>query len=281
MPRIRNIKPEFWTDEKLVDLGAWERLLFIGLWNFADDEGYMPYSAKRIKMQVFPGDDVEIMNPLENSGILWSLLRAGMVSLYDSDSGPVLHVKNWNKHQKPSHPSPSKYSGMNLVERPVKPQKQADPTPIDSNPGQGYQNPPERSGILRPEREVEGEREMEVGRGPLVTSQPPVTNARGALSTNGKAALRIVHAWENAQPSRPPLKTVQDVTAQVQALVSEGIPEPVIEAGLDEWWQGKYPPSTIPNYVARAGQPRVKQATGTQRAADILSIDTSSIQETA
>ena len=60
MARIRNIKPDFWTDEKLVELETWERLLFIGLWNFADDEGFMPYSPKRIKMQIFPGDSLEV-----------------------------------------------------------------------------------------------------------------------------------------------------------------------------------------------------------------------------
>ena len=32
MPRIRTIKPEFWTDEKIIELSLPARLLFIGLW---------------------------------------------------------------------------------------------------------------------------------------------------------------------------------------------------------------------------------------------------------
>ena len=60
MARIRTIKPEFWTDEKIVELSAFARLLFIGLWNFADDAGRMEFSAKRLKMQIFPADDVDI-----------------------------------------------------------------------------------------------------------------------------------------------------------------------------------------------------------------------------
>ena len=30
MARIRTIKPDFWTDEKVVELSAFARLLFIG-----------------------------------------------------------------------------------------------------------------------------------------------------------------------------------------------------------------------------------------------------------
>ena len=37
--RIRTIKPDFWTDAKVSKLTYLARLLFIGLWNVADDEG--------------------------------------------------------------------------------------------------------------------------------------------------------------------------------------------------------------------------------------------------
>ena len=39
MARIRTIKLEFWEDEKLAKLPVHARLLFIGTWNFADDNG--------------------------------------------------------------------------------------------------------------------------------------------------------------------------------------------------------------------------------------------------
>lgn len=121
MARIRNIKPDFWTDEKLVELETWERLLFIGLWNFADDEGYMPYSPKRIKMQVFPGDSLEVSRGVQ------SLISIGAVELFDSEYGQVLHVSKWSKHQKVSNPSKSKYSTVDLAPLDGKPRKQAVP----------------------------------------------------------------------------------------------------------------------------------------------------------
>lgn len=37
MPRIRTIKPEYWTSEQVLDLSIPARLAFIGLWNFCDD----------------------------------------------------------------------------------------------------------------------------------------------------------------------------------------------------------------------------------------------------
>ena len=60
MARIRTIKPDFWTDEKIVELSPLARLLFIGLWNFADDDGRMPYSTTRIKLQILPADAADI-----------------------------------------------------------------------------------------------------------------------------------------------------------------------------------------------------------------------------
>ncbi len=57
MGRIRTIKPEFWTSEQLVECSRSARLLFVGMLNFCDDGGVHPASARRLKMEVFPGDD--------------------------------------------------------------------------------------------------------------------------------------------------------------------------------------------------------------------------------
>ena len=59
MSRIRTIKPDFWTDEKIVQLPFEARLFFIGMWNFADDEGYLSDQPDRIKLQVLPADEID------------------------------------------------------------------------------------------------------------------------------------------------------------------------------------------------------------------------------
>lgn len=38
LPRIRTIKPEFWTDEDVLKMSNSCALFFIGLWNFCDDD---------------------------------------------------------------------------------------------------------------------------------------------------------------------------------------------------------------------------------------------------
>lgn len=45
MPRKRMIDPGIWTDDDLGRLGFAERLLFIGLFSLADDEGLIRGSA--------------------------------------------------------------------------------------------------------------------------------------------------------------------------------------------------------------------------------------------
>jgi 5-methylcytosine-specific restriction endonuclease McrA len=102
MARIRTIKPEFWTDEKVVSIPFEARLLFIGLWNFCDDAGALPDSPERIRMQVFPSDpEVRVANLLD------LLLTIGLLDRWvcEADSSYVLTIRNWDRHQKIDNPS--------------------------------------------------------------------------------------------------------------------------------------------------------------------------------
>lgn len=103
MARIRTIKPEIWTDEKFVELSAWARLLFIGLWNFADDDGRMEFSPKSIKMKIFPADSVEITE------LFGELRRENLVNVYAVDNKEYLQVVGFAKHQKVDKRSTSKH----------------------------------------------------------------------------------------------------------------------------------------------------------------------------
>lgn len=103
MARIRSIKPEFWTDEKIVQLPFSVRLLFIGLWNFADDDGYVLDEPERIKLQVLPADSVD-------AELLIDLLVATeLIERIDLEDGRVaLYLPNFERHQKISHKTPTK-----------------------------------------------------------------------------------------------------------------------------------------------------------------------------
>jgi uncharacterized phage protein (TIGR02220 family) len=94
LARIRTIKPDFWTDENVVECSPLARLLFIGLWNFADDEGRMVYSPVRVKLQILPADNCDVPKLIEE------LAARRMVLIYQVDSVSYLCIPNFPRHQK-------------------------------------------------------------------------------------------------------------------------------------------------------------------------------------
>ena len=98
MARIRTVKPEFWSDDRLSDCSYAARLLFIATWNFADDAGGLDRSAKQLKAQAFPYDKLNV-EPL-----IQELLGAGCLLEYEVDGKKYLHIKNFRKHQRIDRP---------------------------------------------------------------------------------------------------------------------------------------------------------------------------------
>jgi hypothetical protein len=47
MARHRVVKPEFFTNEQVVECSTNARLLFVGMWCFCDDGGVHPASASQ------------------------------------------------------------------------------------------------------------------------------------------------------------------------------------------------------------------------------------------
>jgi hypothetical protein len=101
MPRIRTIKPEFWTSEQVAECSPNARLLFIGLWNFCDDGGVHPANAMRAKMQVFPADG---FSKSDIQAMIDELVDAGLLVEYEVDGKAYWRVTGW-KHQKIDQPT--------------------------------------------------------------------------------------------------------------------------------------------------------------------------------
>lgn len=104
MARIRTIKPEIWTSEQFVGCSFEARLLFIGILNFCDDAGRHPLSIKRIKMEVFPADEVDSTSIRR---MIDELSTNGLLLVYEcSDTGcEYIQVTGWFKHQRIDRPS--------------------------------------------------------------------------------------------------------------------------------------------------------------------------------
>ncbi|EOG4614371.1 hypothetical protein ACLD9I_004006 [Pseudomonas aeruginosa] len=95
MARARNIKPGLFENEDLMELGPFDRLLFIGLWTLADREGRLEDRPRRIKVKLFPGDDYDVDQGLA------ALAARGFITRYEVQEFAVIEVANFHKHQKP------------------------------------------------------------------------------------------------------------------------------------------------------------------------------------
>lgn len=52
--RIRQVKPDYWRDERLSSLTDTDRLVYIGLWMEADDAGWFKENVTEIASDLFP-----------------------------------------------------------------------------------------------------------------------------------------------------------------------------------------------------------------------------------
>lgn len=82
-------------NEDIIELPYEARLLFIGLWILADREGRLENRPKKIKMSLFPADEINVAEQLEN------ISKFGFIELYNADGTDVIQIVNFVKHQNP------------------------------------------------------------------------------------------------------------------------------------------------------------------------------------
>lgn len=116
MARIRTIKPDFWSNAQVMECSLNARLLFIGMWNFADDKGRMALSPKSIRAQVFPSDNI---SPEKVLGMLSELSKNDLIFAYVIEGKPYIQITGWHhqridKPQKPKCPEPTEHSKIVL-----------------------------------------------------------------------------------------------------------------------------------------------------------------------
>jgi hypothetical protein len=119
MARKRMIDPEFWADEKIGSLSLVGRLMFIGMWNFADDEGLLRFTPEFIKSNIFPydtfnnGDMQHEMDNLISDQFIFPYMGGQTHQRY-------AYIINFLKHQTINRPQPSKLPPPSLQSPEVK-----------------------------------------------------------------------------------------------------------------------------------------------------------------
>lgn len=99
MSRIRSTHPGVWTDERFVSVGAFARLLFMGIWNECDDYGSFEWSPLKLKMRLLPADAVDA------SALMAELEEAGSIQRYEIEGKSYGAVRNFCQYQRPKKPT--------------------------------------------------------------------------------------------------------------------------------------------------------------------------------
>lgn len=141
MARIRTIKPDFWTDEKVLGIKPLTRLLFIGMWNFADDYGRLEFAPGSLKAKIFPGDQLAADDVRE---MLRELSGADLLMIYAAKGKEYIEITGWH-NQKIDKRQSSKIPGPfddgvvirgNPPTSPEPPQPTPTPTPVMEGKGE-------------------------------------------------------------------------------------------------------------------------------------------------
>ncbi len=95
MPR-RMIDSEIWFNEKVASLPDAGRLLFIGIFSTADNEGRLRASPKYLKAHIFPYDNksLEQLKELRDQ-----CAKLGLIRVYSKKGQEYLDIPGWYEHQ--------------------------------------------------------------------------------------------------------------------------------------------------------------------------------------
>lgn len=173
MARIRSLKPEYWTDRKLARLSRDARLLYLSMWNQADEHGRLHGDARFIKGHCLPYEDD--LNLDDVNRLVAELAEHGRVIRYTTDGDPYLYLPKLSHHQRlEPHKSASRLPAPPDADQPGEPD-----TPDDDPPGRSAQSPDDPRQGAEPivVQQVAGSREQVAGSrvssSPLRDDAPP------------------------------------------------------------------------------------------------------------
>ncbi len=105
MARARTIKPQFLRSDSMRRVSRDAQLTFIRLWLVADDAGRVFIDVHGLGYKLYPGDEEVWPRVAE---WLAELEREHCIECYAVDGWYYLRIVNWRRHQRISHPSPSR-----------------------------------------------------------------------------------------------------------------------------------------------------------------------------
>ncbi|QDB74419.1 hypothetical protein SEA_ENALISNAILO_67 [Gordonia phage EnalisNailo] len=291
MARIRAIKPEFWSSPNHPS-DPWTRLLYIAMWNWADDAGVGTANLKELAGFAFPNDDEIDVGAMRR---MCADIAAHYGALFYTVGGrPYFSIPAWREHQKfdkrreGRHPGPEDaeswlYQGEQdgsaqcADSAPtVRPSVGAPPAPEvgtgePRNIGSG--NPPAVSEVTH-----QGGREV-ARRETRASRRIADLNATSRSAEADRFAAEFNRWAGGGIPSQMRIEVAQEV----DQLIADGISPHQIAEGVKAWHgSDRVYASQIPHFVAKAArsaEPDPKPTKATLRAVDTLAATEALIAE--
>lgn len=99
MARIRSIHPGLFTDESFVSCSPLARLLVLGLWTEADDQGVFEWKPVTLKMRLLPVDGADV------TALLAEIEAQNICRRFEADGKVFGAIRNFRKYQRPKSPN--------------------------------------------------------------------------------------------------------------------------------------------------------------------------------
>ena len=107
MARKRMIDPSLWADSKFAKLSPNAKVMFIGIFCNADDEGRLPGESAYLSSVIFPFEGFTVEKAKKIRDEVLSLMKS--VVLYEVDGCEYIQLKKWHDYQVINKPTQSKY----------------------------------------------------------------------------------------------------------------------------------------------------------------------------
>ena len=177
MARIRSVHPGLFTDEAFASASMAARLLLIGIWTEAWDDGVFEWKPLTLKMRIFPAE-----GNIDVGALLAELEGLDILKSFDVGGRRLGAIRNFGKFQNPKKPNSSKALPVSLHAY-VCFKKAEDGTDAASVPTQaltGSEPIRNQFGNSSPDGEGEGKGEGEERDNSLPAQQPIAASAPAA-----------------------------------------------------------------------------------------------------
>lgn len=253
MARARQLKPDFFLDEDLVELGFGTRLLFAGLWTLADREGRLEDRPRRIEMALFPADTIDIIPMLDE------LAGPGLIVRYEVEGRALIWIPGFPKHQRPHpreapsglppyqggpkaqplHGKPGNYTAGNVSDEPPSDAPLSNLPDPKVNPGENLYTADREKDMLSPSDPQafgsSGPSDTQGPSGPAVADTPGPALAAAATEDFKKC----IQAWEE-QAGTISRANADIIDTLLRDVPVEWVLDAITEMGVNGAKSGKY-----------------------------------------